>query len=390
MRVLHWYPNFMGGGAVATSTARLALSQASAGAEVLIVAAARDEGKVLYGGPGEAATAVQSWQPAWRLSAGGLVLRGVRRADAQRFRAFAPDVVHAHGEFNPDNLWLPLIFRAALVLSPRGAFHPMVFAKSKRHAKRAYLAVAKRALYRHLTAFHAESPMEAEHIRGTYPDAPVYLVPPGLPIMESTPSQTRDSPSSRAGTEIIFVGRLDIYTKGLDMLLEAFCEVVRRIPCEVRLKLVGPDWRGGRSVLEEQARRLGISELVELVGEVTPDQVIHRLRSSDVYAQVSRNEGVSTSAAEALLVGKPVVMSSGNGLASYQEIANLPHVLVVRPSADSIACAFRTIIERLDPLTRSASEARPRLQSFFSPERAAREHLEFYSRIVGRRMFPTA
>jgi glycosyltransferase involved in cell wall biosynthesis len=138
-------------------------------------------------------------------------------------------------------------------------------------------------------------------------------------------------------------------------------------------------------VLEEQARRLGISELVELVGEVTPDQVIHRLRSSDVYAQVSRNEGVSTSAAEALLVGKPVVMSSGNGLASYQEIASLPHPLVVRPSVDSIVCAFRKVIERLDPLTRSASEARPRLQSFFSLERTAREHLEFYSRIVSRR-----
>jgi glycosyltransferase involved in cell wall biosynthesis len=390
MRVIHWYPNFMGGGAVAASTARLALSQASAGAEVLIVAAAQDNGKVLYGGPGEAAAIVQSWEPAWRVSAGGLVLRGVRRAAAQRFRVFAPDVVHAHGEFNPDNLWLPLIFRAPLVLSPRGAFHPMVFAKSKALAKRAYVAVAKRALYRRLTAFHAESPMEAEHIRAICPGAPVYLVPPGLRIIESMPLQTRDSPSPPARIEIIFVGRLDIYTKGLDLLLDALCQLSRQSSCGVRLKLVGPDWRGGRSVLEEQARTLGISELVDLIGEVTPDRVTDHLRSSDVYAQVSRNEGVSTSAAEALLIGKPVVMSSENGLVSYQEIASLPHVLVVRPRVDSIVSAFLKVIERLDPLTRSASEARPRLQSFFSLERTAREHLEFYSRIVGRRMFPTA
>jgi glycosyltransferase involved in cell wall biosynthesis len=390
MRIIHWYPNFLSGGAVATSTARLALSQAGAGAEVLIVAAARDNGKVLYGVPGEAAAILQPWQPAWRVSAGGLVLRGVSRTDAKRFLAFAPDVVHAHGEFNPDNLWLPRIFRAPLVLSPRGAFHPMVLGKGKALAKRVYIATAKRALYKRLAAFHAASPMEAEHIQATCPSVPIYLVPQGLPIAESALSQTRGSPGSRARVEIIFVGRLDIYTKGLDLLLEAFGELSRRSSRAARLKVVGPDWHGGRRLLEERARKLEITELLDLVGEVTPDQVLHHLRSSDVYAQVSRHEGFSNSAAEALLVGRPVVMSSEVGLASYPEIASLPHVFVVRPDVDSIVGALHEVVERLDPLTRSASEARPRLESFFSLERTAREHLGFYSRGLGRPLIPTA
>jgi glycosyltransferase involved in cell wall biosynthesis len=391
MRVIHWYPNFLSGGAVAGSTARLALSQASAGAEVLVVAATEKEGKVLYGGREDAAAILQSWRPAWRLSAGGLVLRGVRRVDAQHLRAFVPDVVHAHGEFNPDNLWLPRIFRVPLVLSPRGAFHPMVFAKRKARAKRLYVSVAKRALYRRLAGFHATSPMEAEHIRATCPGVPVYVVPPGLQVSESAPRRPIPPPSSRAPVEIIFVGRLDVYTKGLDLLLDAFGEFARRSSYAAHLKLVGPDWHGGRRLIEERLSRLEVSGLVELVGEVTPDQVIDRLRSADISVQVSRHEGFSSSAAEALLVGKPLVMSSAVGLASYSEIASLPHVFVVRPEVDSIVGALSEVVERLDSLTRSASEARPHLESFLSLERTALEHLDFYSRVLGcRRQLPTA
>jgi glycosyltransferase involved in cell wall biosynthesis len=390
MRVIHWYPNFLSGGAVAASTARLALSQESAGAEVLVVAATGNEGKVLYGGRDEVAAILQSWRPAWRVAGGGLVLRGVRRADAQRLRAFVPDVVHAHGEFNPDNLWLPRIFRVPLVLSPRGAFHPMVFAKGKAAAKRVYVSVAKRALYRRLAGFHATSPMEAEHIHASCPGVPVYLVPPGLRIIESAPPQPIQPPSPRAPVEIIFVGRLDIYTKGLDLLLDAFGEFSRRSSHAAHLKLIGPDWRGGRRLIEERLRRLGVSGLVDLAGEVTPDQVIDHLRSADVCVHVSRHEGFSSSAAEALLVGKPLVMSSAVGLASYSEIASLPHVFVVRPEVDSIVGGLHEVVQRLNLLTRSASKARPRLESFFSLERTAREHLGFYSSVLGRRMLPTA
>jgi glycosyltransferase involved in cell wall biosynthesis len=384
MRVIHWYPNFLSGGAVAAATARLALSQASAGAEVLVVAAAANQGQVLYGGPCVDAELLESWRPAWRVSAGGLELRGLRRIDARRFLAFAPQVVHAHGEFNPDNLWLPHIFRVPLVLSPRGAFHPMVVTKSNALAKRAYTTIAKRALYRRLAAFHASSPMEAEHIRAICRGAPIYIVPHGLKMIESGLSQDQGPPSSRMRVEIIFMGRLDVYTKGLDLLLDAFCELSRRSSRATHLTLVGPDWRGGRRLLEERASKLGISGLVDFLGEVRFDQVIRHLRSSDIYAQVSRHESFSSSAAEALLVGKPVVMSSEVGLASYSEIASLPHVLVVDPNVGSIICAFRDAIERLESLTCAALEARPRLASFFSLARTAREHLDFYRHIQDR------
>ena len=55
------------------------------------------------------------------------------RPASQDVQAFAPDVIHAHGEFNPDNFWaLRIAGRGSLVvLSPQGAFDPGVFRKSR-------------------------------------------------------------------------------------------------------------------------------------------------------------------------------------------------------------------------------------------------------------------
>lgn len=384
MRILHWYPNLLRGGAVAASTARLARSQNHAGAEILI-AAAKADGVALYGGLGESSEIVGAWRPAWHVEAGGLVLRGLRRVDRQRLRAFRPEVVHVHGEFNPDNLWVPRLFRVPLVLSPRGAFHPVVLATGKARAKRLYLGVARRALYRHVASFHATSPLEADHIRAICPGVPVYVLPLGVPPVASASPQHNDSSRRRTRVEFVFIGRLDVFTKGLDLLLDAFREVSRRSPVATHLTLVGPDWRGGKRRLEERAEGLRISALIDFVGEATADAVMRYLEASDVCAQVSRHEGFSQSSLEALLAGKPLVMTTGTGLASYQQVASLPHVLVVPPQRDAIAGALLDVIERLDELTRAASAAQPEVASFFSSDRIGREHLDVYRRLAPQR-----
>ena len=47
MRILHWYPNFLGGGGVANAVLGLAIARAERGAEVAI-ASAEAEGEPLY------------------------------------------------------------------------------------------------------------------------------------------------------------------------------------------------------------------------------------------------------------------------------------------------------------------------------------------------------
>jgi hypothetical protein len=172
MRVLHWYPNLFGGGGVANSTLLLAEAQTRLGAEVLL-AGAMPGGEPLYGLQIPAKARLEVWRPFFHVQAGGLALRVLRPEDSQRLRAFRPDVVHLHGEFNPDNLRVPRLFSSPLVLAPHGAFNPGVFVKRWMRGKLAYVRLARRLLYRHVACFHALSPDEAEHVRAFFPGTKV-------------------------------------------------------------------------------------------------------------------------------------------------------------------------------------------------------------------------
>src|SRR2546423_12785428 len=109
MRVLHWYPNLMSGGAVAKATLLLAEAQSRLGATVCVSASTGDADAV-YGLEIPESVKLALWGPSFRLRFGGLELRGLRRMDARDVRAFRPDVVHVQAEFNPDNLRAPRLF----------------------------------------------------------------------------------------------------------------------------------------------------------------------------------------------------------------------------------------------------------------------------------------
>ena len=59
----------------------------------------------------------------------------------------------------------------------------------------------------------------------------------------------------------LFLGRLDIAHKGLDLLIEAFSQVAGEIP-NLDLVLAGPDERGERAKLNEMIRAVGLTDRI--------------------------------------------------------------------------------------------------------------------------------
>lgn len=377
VRVLHWYPNFLAGGAVANAVFGLAEAQAARGADV-VIAAAESSAPLMYGPLSPTLARIHAWRPRWSVAGLGAQRRGMDVEERSRLVTLAPDVVHVHAEFNLDNFWAPRLFRCPLVLSPHGAFNPVVLTKTRRLAKRAYALVAMRRLYRHVT-FHALSPLEREHIEAFVPNAHTYCVPQGPgPLVElhDPPAHRRD-PSS--AVEFITVGRLDVYTKGLDLLLSAFAAALRSRPASATLTLVGPDWNAGRARLEAQAQELGILDYVHFTGAVLPAAVGALLANAGAYVQASRHEGLSLSVTEALLAGKPTIMTNVNGSAAYREVVSLPHVRVVTPATDQLTAAIIEFVDESSQLAVEGQRARPGLSTFFSWERVAQVHLEKYA-----------
>jgi len=373
MRIVHWYPNFLGGGGVANAVLGLATAQAELGHDV-IVAAAEPQNAPLYEPMDADGLQLVTFRERGRVQRAGLRLRLIERADQDRLRALAPDAVHAHGEFNPDNLWAARLFDAPVFLSPQGAFHPVVLRKSRAVGKRAYLPVARRLLYSKLAAVHALSPDEARDVRSALGDIPVYTVPQGgnVRVRPAAPPARIDGP-----TRLVSVGRLDVYTKGLDILLDAFAAARESAPVE--LTVVGPDWNGGRGELERRAASLGLNGSLRFTGPLAGARVAHELERADVYVQLSRHEGLPLAVTEALAAGKPAVLSSAIGTCSIPEVRRFDHVVVTDPTVHAASGALIGAARSLEALHAAAAVNAGKVAQLFSWRRIGERHVERYT-----------
>jgi len=111
--------------------------------------------------------------------------------------------------------------------------------------------------------------------------------------------------SSAGGAGIVYLGRLSPQ-KRVGLLLDA----VREAGIQVPVTIVGDG--PARSELERHARNLGLTN-VRFLGALPDDAVPPRVAQADVAAFPSRNEGLGLAAAEALMLGVPVVATTDGG-----------------------------------------------------------------------------
>jgi glycosyltransferase involved in cell wall biosynthesis len=381
LRILHWFPNFAAGGGVANAVSALADAQAAAGGEVWIVT--RPARASLYGPtPTRSDLQFAYWGGDLSLRLGAMRVHRVSHRDRAALRRIQPDVVHVHAEFNPDNWWVRRLWPSPIVLSPHGAFHPAVLARGGR-SKGLFAAVAKRALWNGVACFHALNPAEATDVAKRLPHATTYCVPHGpSPAVVAALASTDAYPTDTV-VRFMFIGRLDVTTKGLDILVESFA---RALNCRggpaATLTLVGPEWHDGGRILRELIDRLGVSDVVGLYGSVNAPDVPATLRRCDVYVQLSRNEGSPLSLNDALVLGKPAIISDRVGTISIPEIAALEHVVVVEPSIEAAAHAISQAMVDIARLRAAARQSEGFIRQVLSWERAAESHLRQYEGLI--------
>ncbi len=381
MRVLHWYPNLQTGGAVANTVAALANAEADLGIEVAI-ASAKSGDQALYG-PVSVSERVRllTWQPSWTLKKMTWAFHGISGRTITEFRELNPTVIHVHAEFNIDNLQVPRIFDCPILLSPHGAFDPIGLQKGLRWAKRFYLTLADRILYKKISLFHALSPSEQKNILALVPDSYIYCVPNGTLFDESRrPNGSEIGNSKKYETlNLVFVGRLDTYTKGLDILIQAFAGASKELGDRaIRLTLVGPDWNGSVLKLSRLAADLGVTDKVTFTGAIPQTSVADVIERADIYIQLSRHDAFPAGVAQALVAGIPTIASSHVGTTSYAEVAALPYLRVVSNDVEDAKNAIVDFAGRIHVLRELADRHHSAAVEFFSWRRIARMHIREY------------
>jgi len=152
------------------------------------------------------------------------------------------------------------------------------------------------------------------------------------------------------------VGRM-AKVKGYDRLVEALPYVFQRVPCAFCLLVGdGPE----RRALEEQAKRLGVSERVIFAGYRADARIFFEI--INLFVLPSRSEGLSVALLEAMAAGLPVVVTRAgenprivedglNGFFLPENMGSWPHRLAAlagdnEPGARAGEAARRTVIER--------------------------------------------
>ena len=112
---------------------------------------------------------------------------------------------------------------------------------------------------------------------------------------------------------VLYFGRMDIHTKGIDLLIAAFAEMAAEYP-EIRLKLAGRGTPKQLARMSGLVRRAGLAGRVEIIGSVDEEQQGELLRRALVVCVPSRYEGWCMVAVEAAAAGKAVLGTNIDGL----------------------------------------------------------------------------
>ena len=142
----------------------------------------------------------------------------------------------------------------------------------------------------------------------------------------------------------VWHGRIELYRKGLDILLNAWDQVCRNRPGrDLRLLLVGTG-----NDAEDLRRRIAD---MHLEGVLWIDKFLHDctairlyLSAADVYTFASRHEGFPVAPIEAMSCGLPVVAANTPGVTDIFEGGEASGGLVV-PPGDGVA--FSLALQRL-------------------------------------------
>lgn len=109
------------------------------------------------------------------------------------------------------------------------------------------------------------------------------------------------------GNYILFFSRIDIYTKGLDILLKAFEKISPAFP-ELRLVLAGYEFDKVDKLVSGCSPDL--RKKIEYAGFVSGDEKVRLLSGARLFVLPSRHESQPISILEAAACGKPVVVSN--------------------------------------------------------------------------------
>lgn len=173
---------------------------------------------------------------------------------------------------------------------------------------------------------------------------------------------------------ILCLGRM-VREKGFDLAIAAFADIKKKFPGS-RLILAGDGL--ARVDLERQTAALGLTEFVDFLGWVDPEDVSVLINQATIVILPSRwREPFPLVALQAAQMARPVVASRVGGLPEFVVHQNTG-LLVEREAPQQLAGAITYLLEHPDISERYGLSARERTREAFSLSRYVDSYDQLY------------
>jgi teichuronic acid biosynthesis glycosyltransferase TuaC len=185
--------------------------------------------------------------------------------------------------------------------------------------------------------------------------------------------------------ELITVGHLVARKRHADVI-RALAVLSERHPT-LRYAIVGDGPE--RAALQALASRLGVSERVELCGQLDPAAAIVRARRATLFAMPSTEEAFGVAYIEAMAGGVPAIGCRGEPGPEEIAIAGDGFVLVPPGDIERLSQRIDELLCDPDRLREAGRRARATVAAHFTWERCGEQTLAAYRHALGRATAPS-
>lgn len=187
--------------------------------------------------------------------------------------------------------------------------------------------------------------------------------------------------------KFVYIGRLDAYHKGLDLMISAIKNIsdfLRENKCT--FNLYGPDLNGRFQHVTDLINEANVQDIVFLNHEVSGKQKEDILLDADIFIQTSRFEGMPMGILEAMSYGLPCLVTEGTTLSKAIQDANSGWGC--KTESQAIALELRKAISERDLLQNYSSGAKNMIIKSFAWSSVAPHMIGEYG-ALNRRYYET-
>lgn len=183
------------------------------------------------------------------------------------------------------------------------------------------------------------------------------------------------------GIKFVYIGRLDAYHKGLDLMIEGVskcADVLRSNSCTI--DIYGPDILGRKEHVEGLIAEHNVADLFMLQDPVLGEEKERVLLDGDIFIQTSRFEGMPMGILEALSYGLPCLVTEGTTLGGFVKEHDAGWACAT--TAEDIARTIQVAISEKDKFASKSQNARKAVFENFSWEIISKTTVEIYRNLI--------